>query len=156
AGRGAPAPVRHGDRAVAELRARSRLHRTGRVVAEESPSGSGGVVVPGAQGRLRVRRRVAGLTRRTLQVRPLVLSLHRLSRAGPGVRAVLPLLIQISTATHYALYHDWRKSLDFCRALPDIAPPEPVMFHMFWRERSGGWWPRVRRFGRKQALPVKA
>jgi hypothetical protein len=69
---------------------------------------------------------------------------------------VLPLLIQISAATHYELYHDWRKSLDFCRTLPDVAPPEPVTFHMFWRERSGGLWPRVRRFGRKQALPVKA
>jgi Glycosyltransferase sugar-binding region containing DXD motif len=65
-------------------------------------------------------------------------------------------LIQISTATHYELYHDWRKSLAFCRTLPDVAPRQPVTFHMFWRERSGGWWPRVRRFGRKQALPVKA
>ncbi|HKB09650.1 MAG TPA: glycosyltransferase [Vicinamibacterales bacterium] len=69
---------------------------------------------------------------------------------------MLPLLIQISTATHYELYHDWRKALEFCRALPDAAPREPATFHMFWRERSGGWWPRVRRFGRKQALPVKA
>jgi Glycosyltransferase sugar-binding region containing DXD motif len=65
-------------------------------------------------------------------------------------------LIEISTATHYELYHDWRKALEFCRALPDVAPRQPVTFHMFWRERSGGWWPRVRRFGRKQALPVKA
>jgi hypothetical protein len=65
-------------------------------------------------------------------------------------------LIQIAPATHYELYHDWRKALEFCRALPDVPPREPVMFHMFWRERSGGWWPRVRRFGRKQALPVKA
>ena len=30
------------------------------------------------------------------------------------------------------------------------------MFHMFWRERSGGLWPTVRPFGRKQALPIKA
>jgi hypothetical protein len=65
-------------------------------------------------------------------------------------------LIAISTATHYDLYHDWRKALEFCRALPDVAPPEPVTFHMFWRERSGGFWPTVRPFGRKQALPVKA
>ena len=69
---------------------------------------------------------------------------------------MLPLLIQIAPATHYELYHDWRKALEFCRALPDVPPREPVTFHMFWRERSGGWWPRVRRFGRKQALPVKA
>jgi Glycosyltransferase sugar-binding region containing DXD motif len=69
---------------------------------------------------------------------------------------VLPLLIQIAPATHYELYHDWRKALEFCRALPDVPPREPVTFHMFWRQRSGGWWPRVRRFGRKQALPVKA
>jgi len=65
-------------------------------------------------------------------------------------------LIRISAATHAELYHDWRKALEFCRALPDAPPREPVTFHMFWRERSGGWWPRVRRFGRKQALPVKA
>ena len=65
-------------------------------------------------------------------------------------------MIQIAPATHYELYHDWRKALEFCRALPDVPPREPVTFHMFWRERSGGWWPRVRRFGRKQALPVKA
>ena len=69
---------------------------------------------------------------------------------------MLPLLIAISPSTHYDLYHDWRKALDFCRALPDVAPPEPVTFHMFWRERSGGFWPTVRPFGRKQALPVKA
>jgi len=56
---------------------------------------------------------------------------------------VLPLLIQISAATHSELYHDWRKSLDFCRTLPDLAPPAPVTFHMFWRERSGGVWPRA-------------
>jgi hypothetical protein len=65
-------------------------------------------------------------------------------------------LIAISPSTHYDLYHDWRKALEFCRTLPDVAPPEPVTFHMFWRERSGGFWPTVRRFGRKQALPVKA
>ena len=65
-------------------------------------------------------------------------------------------MIEISLATHYELYHDWRKALAFCRALPDVAPREPVAFHMFWRERSGRFWPRVRRFGRKQALPVKA
>jgi glycosyl transferase-like sugar-binding protein len=69
---------------------------------------------------------------------------------------VLPLLIRIAPATDYALYHDWRASLEFCRALPDVAPRDPVTFHMFWRERAGGLWPRVRRFGRKQALPVKA
>lgn len=69
---------------------------------------------------------------------------------------MLPLLIQIAPATHYELYHDWRRALEFCRTLPDVPPREPVTFHMFWRERSGGWWPRLRRFGRKQALPVKA
>src|SRR5437763_13474756 len=89
-------------------------------------------------------------------MRPLVPSLHRFSCAGAGVRAVLPVLIEISAATRPALYHDWRKSLEFCRTLPDAAPREPVTFHMFWRERSGGLWPRVRRFGRKQALAVKA
>jgi Glycosyltransferase sugar-binding region containing DXD motif len=65
-------------------------------------------------------------------------------------------LIAISPSTHYELYHDWRKALEFCRTLPDVGPPEPVAFHMFWRERSGGFWPTVRPFGRKQALPVKA
>src|SRR4051812_19053235 len=89
-------------------------------------------------------------------MRSLVLSLHRLSCAGAGVRAVLPLLIQIAPATHYELYHDWRKALEFCRALPDVPPREAVTFHMFWRERSGGGGPRGRRFGRKQALPGKA
>jgi glycosyl transferase-like sugar-binding protein len=69
---------------------------------------------------------------------------------------VLPLLIDLSPATHYELYHDWRKAIEFCRALPDVSPLEPVMFHMYWRERVGRWWPTVRRFGRKQALPVKA
>jgi Glycosyltransferase sugar-binding region containing DXD motif len=69
---------------------------------------------------------------------------------------VLPLLINLSPATHDELYHDWRKALEFCRALPDVSPSEPVTFHMYWRERVGRWWPTVRRFGRKQALPVKA
>ncbi|MFI5179377.1 MAG: glycosyltransferase [Vicinamibacterales bacterium] len=65
-------------------------------------------------------------------------------------------MINISLATHYELYHDWQKALAFCRTLPDAAPREPVTFHMFWRERSGRFWPTVRPFGRKQALPVKA
>ncbi|PYQ74468.1 MAG: hypothetical protein DMG01_20675, partial [Acidobacteria bacterium] len=65
-------------------------------------------------------------------------------------------MISISPATHYELYHDWRKALDFCRALPDVPPRAPIAFHMYWRERGGGLWPTVRRFGRKQALPVKA
>lgn len=69
---------------------------------------------------------------------------------------MLPLLIAVSPATHYELYHDWRKALDFCRTLPDVSPGEPVTFHMLWRERCGRFWPTVRRFGRKQALPVKA
>jgi len=69
---------------------------------------------------------------------------------------VLPLLIALSPATHYELYHDWRKALEFCRTLPDVPPSEPVTFHMYWRERVGRWWPKVRRFGRKQALPIKA
>ena len=69
---------------------------------------------------------------------------------------MLPLLISISPSTHYALYHDWQKALEFCRTLPDVRPPQPITFHMFWRERSGGLWPTVRRFGRKQALPLKA
>ena len=65
-------------------------------------------------------------------------------------------MVDISLRTHDELYHDWRKALDFCRALPDVSPPEPVTFHMYWRERHGRWWPSIRRFGRKQALPVKA
>jgi hypothetical protein len=69
---------------------------------------------------------------------------------------VLPLLIAVSPATHYDLYHDWQKALAFCRALPDVGPSEPVAFHMLWRERCGRFWPTVRPFGRKQALPVKA
>ena len=31
-----------------------------------------------------------------------------------------------------------------------------MTFHFFWREKNGRFWPKVRRFGRKQALPVKA
>jgi hypothetical protein len=65
-------------------------------------------------------------------------------------------LIAISPATHYELYHNWQKALEYCRALPDVNPSEPIVFHMLWRERRGTWWPKVRRFGRKQALPVKA
>lgn len=64
-------------------------------------------------------------------------------------------MVEISPETHDELYHDWRTALEFCRALPDVAPREPATFHMFWREERG-WWRRVRRFGRKQALPVKA
>jgi len=63
-------------------------------------------------------------------------------------------LIAISPSTHYDLYHDWRKALEFCRGLPDVAPPEPVTFHMYWRQRRAGFWRKVRPFGRKQALPV--
>jgi hypothetical protein len=65
-------------------------------------------------------------------------------------------LIEISPQTHYELYHDWQKALAFCRALPDMSPPGPMTFHMFWRQRRGGVWRRQRSFGRKQALPVKA
>ena len=65
-------------------------------------------------------------------------------------------MVDISLRTHYELYHDWRKALEFCRTLPDVSPPAPVTFHMYWRERHGKWWPSVRRFGRKQALPVTA
>ncbi len=64
-------------------------------------------------------------------------------------------LVGISPATHPELYHEWRRAVAFCRTIPDIAPPELVVFHMFWRER-GPWLRRVRRFGRKQALAVKA
>jgi hypothetical protein len=69
---------------------------------------------------------------------------------------VLPVLIALSPATHYELYHDWRKAIAFCRTLPDVSPGDPVTFHMYWRERAGAWWPTVRPFGRKQALPIKA
>jgi hypothetical protein len=65
-------------------------------------------------------------------------------------------LVAISVATHYELYHNWQTSLAFCRTLPDIAPPEPTTFHMFWRERRGRFWRKRRPFGRRQALPVKA
>ena len=65
-------------------------------------------------------------------------------------------LISISPDTHHELYHDWRKALAFCGALPDVSPPEPVTFHMFWRQRRAAFWRKARPFGRKQALPVKA
>jgi hypothetical protein len=66
--------------------------------------------------------------------------------------------VDISLATHYALYHDWRASLAFCRALPDISPSQPTLFHVFWREETprARVFKRTRRFGRKQALPLKA
>jgi hypothetical protein len=66
------------------------------------------------------------------------------------------LMVAVSLATHYELYHDWRRAIAFCRTLPDVSPVEAVTFHMYWRERYGRYWPRVRPFGRKQALPVKA
>jgi hypothetical protein len=62
----------------------------------------------------------------------------------------------MSPTTHYELYHDWCKALAFCQALPDVAPTRPVTFHMLWRQRRRGFGRRVRPFGRKQALPVKA
>jgi len=65
-------------------------------------------------------------------------------------------MVDVSLATHYELYHDWRKAIAFCRRLPDVSPSEPVTFHMYWRERHGRLWRTVRPFGRKQALPVKA
>jgi hypothetical protein len=65
-------------------------------------------------------------------------------------------LIAISPDTHRELYRDWRKALTFCQTLPDVSPREPVTFHMFWRQRRAGFWRKVRPFGRKQALPVKA
>ena len=65
-------------------------------------------------------------------------------------------MVSVSLDTHYDLYHDWRKAIAFCRTLPDVSPSEPVTFHMYWRERFGRFWPTVRPFGRKQALPVKA
>ena len=64
--------------------------------------------------------------------------------------------VTISPDAHPELYPDWRKAIAFCRTIPDVAPREPVLFHMFWRQRRPGWWRRTRRFGRKQALPVKA
>ena len=65
-------------------------------------------------------------------------------------------MVAVSLATHYELYHDWHKAIAFCRTLPDVSPPEPITFHMYWRERHGRFWKTVRPFGRKQALPVKA
>ena len=65
-------------------------------------------------------------------------------------------MISISPETHGELYHDWRKALAFCGTLPDVSPPEPVTFHMFWRQRRASFWRKARPFGRKQALPVKA
>ncbi len=65
-------------------------------------------------------------------------------------------MIDISLSTHGGLYRDWRKALDFARAIPDAPPASPVVFHMFWRNSRGPFWRRRRTFGRKQALPVKA
>ena len=64
--------------------------------------------------------------------------------------------VDVSPQTHRALYHDWKQSLAWCRRIPDVAPPGPVTFHMFWRQRRPGFWRGDRPFGRKQALPVKA
>src|ERR1043166_7705752 len=89
-------------------------------------------------------------------MRSVVLSVHRVPCSRGRVRPLLPVLIQLSPVTHYDLYHDWQRALAFCRTLPDISPREPVTFHMYWRERVGRWWPPIRRFGRKQALPIKA
>jgi hypothetical protein len=79
-----------------------------------------------------------------------------MSRApGPfGYACIEP--VNISPEGDRDLYHDWRKALAFCRTIPEVGPPEPVVFHMFWRQRRPGFWRRARRFGRKQALPVKA
>lgn len=66
------------------------------------------------------------------------------------------MIADISPTTHYELYHDWQAALDVCRSIPDGDPPAPVMFHMYWRARRAGFFRRVRPFGRKQALPVKA
>src|SRR5262249_30192174 len=149
-------PSRH-RRAVEGVRDGARLHRAGRIVAPQSPSGPGSADLSRAQGGAGVRERHARRSENPLQVRPLVLSLHRLQRAGLVLQPLLSVLnlVDISLRTHYELYHDWRKALEFCRALPDVSPPEPITFHMYWRERHGRWWPSVRRFGRKQALPVK-
>jgi Glycosyltransferase sugar-binding region containing DXD motif len=65
-------------------------------------------------------------------------------------------VISISPATHYELYHDWVQALEFCRAIPDVPPPGPVAFHMYWKQRRSGLLRRRRPFGRKQALPVKS
>jgi hypothetical protein len=64
--------------------------------------------------------------------------------------------IAISPDTHADLYHDWRMALTFCRTLPDVSPPQPVTFHMFWRQRRAGFWRKPRPFGRKQLLSVKS
>jgi hypothetical protein len=69
------------------------------------------------------------------------------------VPVVIP---DISPATHYELYHDWRAALGVCRSIPDIDPPDRVAFHMYWRHQRAGWFRRARPFGRKQLLPVKA
>src|SRR5439155_5554604 len=65
-----------------------------------------------------------------------------------------PVTVDVSLETHRALYHDWRAALAFCRTLPDVPPPRPTLFHMYWRERAPRRWFRARRrpFGRKQAL----
>jgi hypothetical protein len=65
-------------------------------------------------------------------------------------------VIPISPRTHYELYHDWRKALAVCRGVADAAPPEPMTFHMFWRQSRGAFWLKRRPFARKQALPVKS
>jgi len=62
----------------------------------------------------------------------------------------------ISPASHYELYHDWKAALDVCRSIPDSDPPAATTFHMYWREHRAGWFRRPRPFGRKQALPVKS
>jgi hypothetical protein len=62
----------------------------------------------------------------------------------------------ISPETCPDLYRDWRRAVAFCRTIPDVPPPGPVAFHMFWRHRRPGFWRRARPFGRKQVLPVKA
>src|SRR5438105_458763 len=65
-------------------------------------------------------------------------------------------MIAVSLQTHYELYHDWREALAFCRGIPDLPPPRPTTFHMYWRQRRSGMFRKARPFGRKQALPVKA
>src|SRR5439155_18931477 len=131
----ARARVSRRDRAVEGVRARERLHRAAGIVAEKPPPGSGGALVSRAPRRLRSRERHAARSRRAVQVRSLVLRVHRLSSSGAAVRALLPvLMVAVSLATHYELYHDWQKAIAFCRTLPDVSPPEPVTFHMYWRE----------------------
>src|SRR3989442_5665873 len=75
------------------------LHRPSRVVAQEPSAGSGRVVVPRSQGRLSIRDRCAGTDRRAMQMRPLVLPVHRLSCPGWVVRSVLP-VVGVLTAYH--------------------------------------------------------